>query len=151
MTTAATHVRSTVFALTACASLALAAACGSDETQATEDHTPVSYTMFIEGTQAVPPVAVNQGQTVRIRFEFQNAGGDDLDDIAATHFAGLTISPTAIATVTRISGQNYQFDVTGAIPGSGTATVSFGHDEAADETIFAAFPFTVPGSGGGGN
>jgi hypothetical protein len=147
--TAATHVRSTWLALTAGTALALAAACGSDETQAAEDHTPVSYTMFVDGTQAVPPLSVNQGQTVRIRFEFRNAGGDDLDDIATTHFAGFTISPTAIATVTRIAGQNYQFDVTGAVPGSGTATVSFGHDEAADETSFTAFPFTVPGGGGG--
>jgi hypothetical protein len=149
--TAATHVRSTWLALTACTALALAAACGSDETQAAEDHTPVSYTIFVDGTQAVPPLSVNQDQTVRIRFEFQNAAGDDLDDIATTHFAGFTISPTAIATVTRIAGQNYQFDVTGAVPGSGTATVSFGHDEAADETSFTAFPFTVPGGGGGGN
>jgi len=45
--------------------------------------------------------------------------------------------------VARVTDHNYQFDVTGGTPGTGTIVVSFGHDELADETTFPAADVTV--------
>jgi hypothetical protein len=132
--------------------LLFAAACGNDETAPpADDHTPVSYTVFIDGIQATPPYPLTQGETVRVRVKFLNAASEDLDDIATTHFAGLTFTPGALATVTRVPDQHYQFDVTGGAPASGTVQVSFGHDELADETTFTPpVDVVVDPAGGGG-
>ena len=43
----------------------------------------------------------------------------------------------------RVTGHNYQFDVTGATPGTGSALVSYGHDEDADQTTLEAFDVVV--------
>ena len=131
--------------------LVLIAACGSDETApATGDHTPVSYTVLINDVQVTPPFALTQGQTVRVRLKFLNAAGDDLDDVESQHFAGLTFDPASLATVARVTDHHYQFDVTGATPGTGTMQVSFGHDQLADETTFSAADVVVDPSGGTG-
>jgi hypothetical protein len=129
--------------LAACAALPLAGACGGDETQAPGDHTPVSYTVFVGGTQVSEPLTLAQGETLRVRLKFANAAGDDLDDVEADHFGGLTFEPTSLATVARVAGHNFQFDVTGGTPGTGDAQVRYGHDEAADEHTLAAFDVTV--------
>ena len=151
MTKAATTVRTTLLHLSACAGLTFAAACGSDEAQGTEDHTPVSFTVFVDDAQTALPLTLNAGTTVRIRFKFENAAGDDLDEVEGEHFAGLSFTPTTLATsVTRVSGHNYQFDVAVGLPGSGTARLGYGHDEAADQTTFDPFAVTIQGSGGGG-
>ena len=119
------------------------AACGSDETQGTADHTPVSYTVLIDDAPATAPYTFTQGETVRVRLKFLNAANEDLDDLEATHFGGLTLEPGALATVTRVPDHNFQFDVTGGTPGAGTVQVGYGHDAQADETSFPAAAVTV--------
>jgi hypothetical protein len=138
-----TTARSILLRLAACAALPLAIACGSDETQGTEDHTPVTYTILVGGVEAAPPFTLNAGQTVRMRLRFFNAADEDLDDVEAEHFGGLTFDPASLASVARVSDHNYQFDVTGGTPGTGTVQVSYGHDEAADEHTFNLVAVTV--------
>jgi hypothetical protein len=122
----------------------LAAGCGNDETAPSNDeHTPVSYTFLINGTERTPPFTFVAGQTVRVRLKFVNSQGEDLDDVETEHFAGLTFDPGSLATATRLSTNHYQFDVTGQAPGSGTVQVSFGHDELADEHTFPEAAVTV--------
>lgn len=136
---------------TTAAALTLATGCGSDETQApAEDHTPVSYTVLIDDTPTAAPFTLTQGETVRVRLKFVNAAGEDLDDVEGSHFAGLTFSPTSLATVTRVTDHHYQFDVTGGIPGTGTVHVGYGHDELADEHSFTPVAVTVESAPGGG-
>jgi hypothetical protein len=141
--TLVTTVRSTLLRLAACAALPLAVACGGDETQATEDHTPASYTILVDGTEASLPLTLTAGQTVRVRLKFVNAEDEDLDDVEAEHFGGLTFEPASLAAVARVTDHNYQFDVTGGTPGTGTVQVSYGHDEAADEHTFEPVAATV--------
>lgn len=129
----------------------LAASCGSDETAPpADDHTPVSYTVFIDDIQATAPYTFVQGQTVRVRLKFLNAASEDLNQVESSHFAGFTVSSASLATVTRVTDHHYQFDVTGGSPGTGTVTVGFGHDELADETTFPAADVAVDPQGGGG-
>ena len=117
--------------------------CGGDESQAGDEHTPVSYTVLVDDVPVSAPFLLIQGETVRVRFQFTNADGEDLDDAESDHYAGLTFSPTSLATATRVSDHNYQFDVTGGTEGTGTVAVSYGHDIEADETTFAAAAVTV--------
>jgi hypothetical protein len=138
-----TTVRSTLLRLAACAALPLAVACGSDEAQSTEDHTPVTYTIFVDGVETAPPLTLTGGQTVRVRLKFFNAADEDLDDVESEHFGGLTFDPASLVGVARVSDHNYQFDVTGGTPGTGTVQVSFGHDEEADEHTFDPVAATV--------
>jgi hypothetical protein len=129
----------------------LAAACGGDETgPPADDHTPVSYTVFIDGIQATAPYSFIQGQTVRVRLEFFNAASEDLDDVETTHFAGLIFAPPSLATVARVTDHNYQFDVTGGTPGEGTAQVSYGHNALADEHSFTPVSVVVDADDGSG-
>jgi hypothetical protein len=86
---------------------------------------------------------ISKTQTVRIRLSFLNASGENLDDVASTHFADLTFDPTSLATVTRVTDAHYQFDVTGGTPGTGTVQVGYGHDELADEHSFTPVAVTV--------
>jgi hypothetical protein len=143
VTTVAITVRSTLLRLAACAALPLAVACGGDETQATEDHTPVSYTVLVDGTEASLPLTLTEGQTVRVQLKFVNAADEDLDDVEAKHFGGLAFEPASLATVARLTDHHYRFDVTGGTPGSGTVQVSYGHDEQTDETSFDPVAATV--------
>ena len=43
----------------------------------------------------------------------------------------------------RVTDHNYQFDVTGGTPGTGTVQVSYGHGEDADEHTFDPVAATV--------
>jgi hypothetical protein len=138
-----TTIRTTLLRLAACAALPLAAACDNDETQPSEDHTPVTYTIFVDGVEIAPPLTLTEGQTVRVRLKFFNAADEDLDDVEASHFGGLTFDPSSLASVARVGDHNYQFDVTGGTPGTGTVQVSFGHDEEADEHTFEPVTVTV--------
>jgi hypothetical protein len=65
--------------------------------------------------------------------------------VEGSHFGGLTFNPTSLATGTRVTGHNYQFDVTGGTAGTGTLQVSFGHSEDADEPTFPTEAVTVTG------
>jgi hypothetical protein len=128
--------------------LALVSACGSDEAVATEDHTPVSYSVFMNELPASPPYSFILGKTVRVRLKLFNASGEDLDDVEAEHFAGLTFNPSSLVTVARVPGHTFQFDVTGANAGTGTMVVGFGHDEQADETSLPSADVAVVAQGG---
>ena len=132
-----------VIRYSAFAALTLVVACGSDETQAVDDHTPVSYTVLVDDAPATAPFTFTQGETVRVRFKFLNAANEDLDDIAATHFAGLSFEPGTLATVARVADHNFQFDVTADTPGSGVMHVTFGHDAQADEHVLDDATVTV--------
>jgi hypothetical protein len=138
-----TTVRTMLLRLAACAALPLAVACGSDETQAPEDHTPVTYTISVDAVETAPPLTLTGGQTVRVRLKFFNAADEDLDGVESAHFGGLTFDPASLASVARVSDHNYQFDVTGGTPGTGTVQVSYGHDEGADEHTFKLVAVTV--------
>ncbi len=121
-----------------------ALACGGDETAPpADDHTPVSYTVLINGNQVTAPYTLTEGVTERVQLKFLNAASEDLDDVESQHFAGLTFTPASLATVTRVTDHHYQFDVTGGTAGSGTVQVGFGHDELADETTFPPANVTV--------
>jgi hypothetical protein len=123
------------------------AACSDDESPSgTEDHTPTTYTVLVNGTETQPPFALVEGQPVTVQLKFFNAEDEDLDIVEDTHFAGLTFSPENLATVTRDPDHNYRFTVTGETVGIGTVQVSHGHDEAADETTFTPVPVTVEAS-----
>jgi len=138
-----TTIRTTLLRLAACAALPLAVACDNDETQPSEDHTPVTYTIFVDGVETAPPLTLTAGQTVRVRLKFFNAADEDLDDVEASHFGGLTFDPSSLASLTRVGDHNYQFDVTGGTPGTGTAQVSYGHDEEADQHTLEPVAATV--------
>jgi hypothetical protein len=119
-------------------------ACGSDEPSGTgDDHTPVSYTVLVDSNEAHAPFTLESGQTYRVQLKFVNAGGDDLDDIEGEHFAGLVFNPASLASATRDTDHHYRFSMTGGTVGTGTVQVSFGHDEAADETSFDPVALTI--------
>ncbi len=136
-------IRTTLLRLAACAAFPLAVACDSDETAPNEDHTPVTYTIFVDGVETAPPLTLAGGQTVRVRLKFFNAADEDLDEVEGSHFGGLTFEPASLATVARVTDHNYQLDVTGGTPGTGTVQVSYGHDEEADEHTFDPVAATV--------
>jgi hypothetical protein len=123
--------------------LALAVGCGGDETAATEDHVPVEYIVFVDGTEVTAPYNLVVGETARVQIQFFNEAGDNLDDVEDSHFAGLTFDPPSIATVTRVPDHNYQFDVTGNTVGAALVTISYGHEENADEIILDDVPVNV--------
>src|SRR5215210_3447112 len=133
------------------AGLALVAACGGDETQPTNaDHIPELYTISVDGTLANPPYIFPVGQTVVVRINFLNKEGENLDDVEASHFAGLTFQPSTLASAERRADHHFQFDVTGEAEGTGTMMVGFGHDDSADEETFSPAPMTLEGETPGG-
>ena len=123
------------------------AACSDNESPSgTEDHTPTSYTVLVNGSEMQPPIVLVEGQPVTVQLKFFNAEDEDLDIVEGTHFGGLTFSPEDLATVVRDPAHNYRFTVTGETVGIGTVQVSHGHDASADETTFAPVPVTVEAS-----
>jgi hypothetical protein len=138
-----TYSRPGLLLLTAIA----ASACNDNEAPA-EDHTPASYSIQVNDVPVAAPYTFVSGQTVRVRIKFFNAAQEDLDEVADSHFGGLTFEPASLATVVRDVDHNYQFEVTGANPGTGTLQVSFGHDEEADEETFPTAAVTVTPEGG---
>jgi hypothetical protein len=128
--------------------LLLAAGCGGDETAPAEDHTPASYNLIVDNVPQTAPYVLPAGQTSRVQIKFFNAAGEDLDNVEASHFAGLTFSPITLATATRRAEHHFQFDVTAPSPGSGTLQVGYGHEDTADEKTFDPVAVTVTSSGG---
>ena len=127
--------------------LALAMGCGGDETQPNEDHTPVSYTISIDGSPVPAPYTFAAGETVLVRITFFNAAQENLDDVEAGHFAGLTFTPPSLALATRRADHHFQFDVTGQTAGNGTMTVGYGHEDLANEVSFPPALVAVTGDG----
>jgi hypothetical protein len=127
---------------------AVLAACSDSEAPPAEDHTPASYSLQVDDVPVSAPYTFEEGRMVRVRIKFFNAAQEDLDDVESSHFGAITFEPTSLASVVRVTGHNYQFDVTGGNAGTGTLQVSYGHDEAADEQTFPAAAVTVtPGPG----
>lgn len=128
-----------------------ALACSDNESPPVdENHTPVSYTVEINGFAVNAPYTFTAGETARVRIKFFNAAGEDLDDVESSHYGGLAFDPTSLATAARVNGHNYQFDVTGMQAGEGTLLVSFGHDPAADEHSLPPAGVMVDTDDGGG-
>jgi hypothetical protein len=123
------------------------AACGGDELPSTGDHTPVTYQVLVDNVAVSAPYTLASDEMARVRIKFFNRAQDDLDDVESEHFAGLAFNPTTLATVARVSDHNYQFDVTGQTPGTGTVRVGFGHDNLANEVSFPPVAVTVTGTG----
>lgn len=118
-------------------------ACG-DETAPEEEHVPVDATLFVGGTDVTSGVTIGAGQTMRIEVRFLADDGDVIAGLEDEHFASLTFSPAALATVAAVTGEPFMFDVTAqATAGTGTVSVGFGHDEEADEDTFGPFDVTV--------
>jgi hypothetical protein len=136
-------VRTLLRFMPAALSVAAVAGCGGDEITSLTDHTPVTYNLLVNDVAVSAPYTFTAGQTVLVRLKFFNAEQQDLDPAEGEHFGGLTFNPTSLATATRVAGHNYQFDVTGGTPGTGTLQVSFGHDQLADETTFTPTDVTV--------
>ena len=128
---------------------ALASGACSDNEAPSEDHTPATYSIQVDDVPVSAPYTLVEGQTVRVRIKFFNAAGEDLDEVQDSHFGGLTFEPASLATAVRVTDLNYQFDVTGGTPGTGTLQVSYGHDETADEhTVEPTADVTVTADGG---
>lgn len=120
----------------------LGTACSSNETAA-DDHTPTSYKLLVNGTELTQPYTIPANQTTRIRIKFYNASGEDLDVVEGEHFGGLDFTPATLAAATRLADHHFQFDVVAGAAGAGTATIHYGHDEAADEVMFDPVTFHV--------
>jgi hypothetical protein len=138
-----TTVRSLLRFMPAALGAAAIGACGGDEVTSITDHTPVTYNLLVNDVAVSEPYTFTAGQTVRVRIKFFNAEQQDLDPAEGEHFGGLTFNPTSLATVTRVTGHNYQLDVSGGTPATGSIEVSFGHDAQADETTFPPADVTV--------
>ncbi|HEY3013301.1 MAG TPA: hypothetical protein VGJ36_11175 [Gemmatimonadales bacterium] len=141
-----TAITRSLLQLPLAAFVAVTSACSDNEAPPAEDHTPVSYNVVVNDVPQTAPYVLTAGQTTRVRLQLFNAAGDDLDDVEAEHFAGLTFNPASLATAVRLADHHYQFDVTAPAVGSGTMQVSFGHDEMADEKTFDPVAVNVMGS-----
>jgi hypothetical protein len=123
------------------------AACGDDETAPEEGHTPDDAALFVNGTDVSDGLILPAGEAVRVEVRFLH-DGEFITGIEADHHAGLTFSPTTLATVASVVDHNFQKDVTGqSTPGAGEVRVGYGHDEAADELSFGPFVVTVVAAG----
>jgi hypothetical protein len=140
-----TIARTVVWLMPATLSLAIVAGCSDNEAPSLTDHTAVSYNLLVNDVAVTAPYTFTAGQTVRVRIKFFNLTQQDLDPVEGEHFGGLTFNPASLATVARVAGHNFQFDVTGGTAGTGTLQVSYGHDELADEVTFDPAVVTVTG------
>jgi len=136
-------MRKLVLAIGATMGLALAG-CNSDETAPETTHTPASAELYFNGTQVTPDVVLDPGQTVELEVRFFADDGDEITGIEGTHFATLEFTPTSIATVTDVPNQHFHKSVTAqATAGTGTVTIGYGHDAAADELTFGPYNVSV--------
>lgn len=124
-------------------SLALAA-CGDDETGPEESHTPESARLFVDGADVSDGLILIAGEPLRVEVKFFNDEDEEITGIDDDHHAGLTFTPSTLAAVASVDGENFQKDVTGqAEPGTGTVRVGYGHDEDADELNFGPYDVSV--------
>jgi hypothetical protein len=126
------------------------AACGGDETEPDEGHTPEDAALFVNGTEVTDGLVIPAGETIRVEVRFLDHDGEVIAGIESDHHAGLTFIPTTLAAVASVADLNFQKDVTGqSTAGAGTVTVGYGHDEAADELSFGPIPVSVVATGAG--
>jgi hypothetical protein len=124
--------------------IAALSACGGDETSPEEGHTPASAAVFVGGIEVTDALLLPSGEAVRVEVKFYDEHGEEIPGIDATHFASLTFTPATLATVADVDGEHFQKDVTGGSEaGTGTYSVGYGHDEAADELSFGPYDASV--------
>ena len=124
--------------------LVITACTDSNETPPEESHTPASAALVVDGTAAGDPILLIAGTAQAVEVKFYHDDGDEITDIEADHFARITFSPTTLATVADVPNQHFHKTVTGGAElGSGTVTIGYGHDEAADQLTFGPFAVTV--------
>lgn len=117
-------------------------ACG-DETAPDEGHHPHEAKLFVGATELTPAVVLTASATVVVEVKFYDDSGDEITGIEADHFSSLTFTPGALATASDVVGHNFQKSVTAGAPATGTVTVGYGHDSAADDESFGPFSVTV--------
>ena len=116
--------------------------CG-DETAPDEGHHPHSARLFVGAIDVTSNFSLATTTTVVVEVRFYNEAGDLITGIESDHFASLTFTPGALATVTDVVDNNFHKSVTAGAPGTGTVMVGYGHDAAADEESFGPFNVTV--------
>ena len=118
-------------------------ACSSDEATG-HGHTPHEAKLFVGATELTAPYQLDAGQTVRVEIKFYDHDGAELVGLDADHFSAIVFSPNTLATVAAVAGEPFQWDVTAqAAAGSGTVSVNWGHDAAADDLSFGPFNVDV--------
>ncbi len=122
-------------------------ACGGDETDPGEDHTPASAALFVDGVDATG-LTLTAGQTVRAEVQFYDDQDEEIPDLETDHHTSLVFTPSALASTQAVEDQNFQKDVTAGIAGAGTYTIGYGHDEAAEELVFGPYTVTVQARSG---
>ena len=122
--------------------LATTACSDSTETPPEETHTPASAALGVDGVLGSDNFLFLVGAAVPVEVKFYNDEGTEIIGIDDDHFATITFAPSTLATVADVAGEHFHKTVTGGAEiGSGTLTIGYGHDEAADELSFG--PFTV--------
>jgi len=120
-------------------------ACSSDEAVAPENHTPASAKLFVNDVDMTSDLVLPAGAVTTVEVRFYAADGDEITGISDTHYAGLAFTPAALATGVGQVDAHFFIDVTAqGSAGTGTVSVGYGHDAAADELTFGPFPVTVP-------
>lgn len=123
--------------------ITLAGSACEDETAPLEDHHPFSARLFIGGAQASPNVVLLANGPVQIETRFYDEDGDQITLIDLDHYTRLTFNPGSIGTVSDDPNHNFRKNVAVGAPATGTVTVGYGHDSAADEESFGPFNVTV--------
>jgi hypothetical protein len=120
------------------------AACDDDETGPEEGHTPTDVALFVEGVEVIDDLILPAGEPVRVEVRFLDDEGEEITGIEDDHHTALTFTPSTLASVASVDGQNFQKDVTGqGDPSTGTVLVGYGHNEDADELSFGPFDVTI--------
>jgi hypothetical protein len=125
--------------------VALSIGCSDSEAPA-EDHTPVAFTMAVNGTiMPDDTLRLNAGATDTVQITFYNAANDNLDDAEAEHYSLLTFTPATGIAATRESSHHFRHDVvvTATAGTTGTLEIGFGHDALADEHSFAGLVYKI--------
>jgi len=119
--------------------------CSSDEAAAPYDHTPASAKLFVNDVDVTANLILPAGAVTRVEVRFYHDDGDEITGTEADHYAALTFTAPALATPAAVVGHHFQFDVTAqAVAGTGTVTVGWGHEPAADDLSFGPTAVTVP-------
>jgi hypothetical protein len=121
----------------------LLAGCGSEEMTG-HDHTPATAALFVGGVDVTDDLTLAAGQVTEVEVRFFAADGDEIVGIEDEHYSSLVFSPGSLATAVYATGRHFLLEVTAqASAGTGTVTVGYGHDAAADELTFGPFDVTV--------
>jgi hypothetical protein len=119
-------------------------ACGNGTETPPETHAPVSAALEVNGVLSSDNFVFLVGAAVPVEVKFYDDEGAEITGIDDDHFATITFAPSTLATVADVAGEHFHKTVTGGgETGSGTLTIGYGHDEAADELSFGPFAVSV--------